>query len=165
MDFKIVSMCFIEQGSEIIVDAAGNMIHTKSVIFCEKRAFIITEDGDIDKFAGEEMDVIYQANDEDFNFFEAQVRDLDAKRNQSIITHILRTFTGTRCKTRRRQDTSIPPMLITLGAASPTIITSMTATPGMPVTTTCPVQEALAAVLNTQAMVSTRNHPASDNSQ
>ena len=32
--------------------------------------------GDMDKFAGEEMDVIYQATDEDFNFFESQVRKL-----------------------------------------------------------------------------------------
>ena len=30
------------------------------------------------------MDVIYQAIDKDFNFFEAQVRELNAERNQSI---------------------------------------------------------------------------------
>ena len=43
----------------------------------------------MDRFAGEDMDVIYQATDEDFNFFEAQVRELDDERNQSIITSIL----------------------------------------------------------------------------
>ena len=44
-------------------------------------------------------------------------------------------------------------MPITLGAASPTIIPSKAATPDMPVTTTCPVQEALSAAHNTPAMV------------
>ena len=72
-----------------MVDSVGNRIPAKSVIFYKNRAFIITEDGDIDKFTGEEMNVIYQATDEDFNFFEAQVRELDAERNQSIITGIL----------------------------------------------------------------------------
>ena len=49
-------------------------------------------------FSAEEMDVTYQASDEDFNFFEAQVRELDTERNQSILTSIFRTITGTRHK-------------------------------------------------------------------
>ena len=76
MDLKIASKCFIEQDAYLIVDAGGNEIRAKSVIFCKKRAFIITKGGDIDKFAGEEMDLIYQAADEDFNFFKAQVKEL-----------------------------------------------------------------------------------------
>ena len=79
MDLKIVGKCFIKQSSDLTVDSAGNRILAKSVIFCKKSAFIITEDGDIDKFSGEEIDVIYQAADEDFNFFEAQVRELNAE--------------------------------------------------------------------------------------
>ena len=71
IDLKIVSKCFIEQGLGLIVDAVGNMIIARSVIFCKKRAFIITKGGDIDTFAGEEMGITYQAADEDFNFFEA----------------------------------------------------------------------------------------------
>ena len=51
----------------------------KLVMFCKKRTFVITEDGDIDRFSAEEMDVIYQASDEDFNCFEAQVRELMQK--------------------------------------------------------------------------------------
>ena len=58
MDLKIAGKCFIEQGSDPIVDAAANMIPAKLVIFCKKRAFIITEDGDIDKFGREEMEVV-----------------------------------------------------------------------------------------------------------
>ena len=80
MHLKIASKYFIDQGSDLIVDAAGNKIPAKSVIFCKKRAFIITKDGDINKFAGEKMDV---------NFFDAQVRELDAERNQIIIPIIL----------------------------------------------------------------------------
>ena len=38
------------------------------------------------------QDVIYQAADKDFNFFEAQVRELDAERNQSIITTLNSTY-------------------------------------------------------------------------
>ena len=58
-------------GLDLIVDSTGNRIPAKCVIFCKKRAFIITEDGNINKFSVEDMDVIYQASDEDFNFFEA----------------------------------------------------------------------------------------------
>ena len=49
------------------------------------------------------MDVTYQATDEDFKFFEAQVRELDVERKQSILTSLFRTITGTRHKIRRRQ--------------------------------------------------------------
>ena len=115
MDLKIPSKCVIEQGSDLMVDSAGNMIPAKSIIFCKKRAFVITDDGDIDKFSGEEVDVIYQAADEDLNFSETQVRELDAERNKSILTSLFRTITSTRCKTRRRQFTGIPPVPITPG--------------------------------------------------
>ena len=120
--------CFIEQSSNLVVDSTGNRIPARSVIFYKKRAFIITEDGDIEKFTGEEVDAIYQDADEDFSFFETWVKELDAERNQSIITSNFRTLTGTRCKTRKRQVISIPPMLITLGAVNPTIIPSVAAT-------------------------------------
>ena len=79
MDLKIASKCSTEQVSDLTVNSAGNRIPAKLVIFRKKRAFIITEGGDINKFPGEEMDVIYQAADEDFNFLDAQVRELDEK--------------------------------------------------------------------------------------
>ena len=43
-------------------------------------------------------------------------------------------------------------MLITLGAASPTVIPDMAANPGTPVTTTNPVQEALTTAQDAPAM-------------
>ena len=84
------------------------------------------------------MDVIYQASHEDFDFFAAQVRELNAERIQSILTSIFRTITGTRHKTRRRQVINIPPMPMTPGVASPSIIPSAATTPGILVTTTTP---------------------------
>ena len=57
MDCKIAEKCFIKQGSDLIVNSAGNRIPAKSIICCKKIAFIITEDGNIDKFSGEEMDL------------------------------------------------------------------------------------------------------------
>ena len=100
------------------------------------------------------MDVIYQAADEDFNFFQTQARELDAERNKSISTSLLRTITGTRHKTGRRQVTGIPSMPITPGVASPTIIPSVATSLGMPVIIRTTVQHALAAttVLDTPAM-------------
>ena len=57
--------------------------------------------------------------------------------------------------TRRRQVTGIPPMPITPGVASPTIIPHVATTLGMPVAIMTQAQEALAAttVLDTPAMV------------
>ena len=66
------------------------------------------------------MGVVYQAADEDFNFYDTQVKELDAERDQSIITSMFKTLTCTRHKTKRRQITGVPPMPITLGATSPT---------------------------------------------
>ena len=97
------------------------------------------------------MGVIYQATDDDFNFFESQTGEFNAERNQSIMTSIFRTLTGTRYKTRRRQVTGIPQTPITLGAASPTVIPSVAAYPGTPVTNTNPCQETSKAALDAPA--------------
>ena len=75
MDLKIVGKCFIEQGSDLIVDAPGNKIPVNLVMFCKNGDFIITEDGDIDKLAGEEMDAICQAADKDFNFLRLRLEN------------------------------------------------------------------------------------------
>ena len=48
------------------------------------------------KVFGEGMGVIYQATDEDFNFLDAQVRELDAERKQGVLTSIFKSPTGTR---------------------------------------------------------------------
>ena len=88
--------------------------------------------------------VSYQTADKDFNFLEAQVREIDTERNQSVLTSIFRTLTGTRHRTRRRQVTSIPPTPIILGARGITVIPSVAAILGMPETTVTQTQEVLA---------------------
>ena len=98
---------------------APHKMHKSSVLFCKMTLFIITKNGDIDYFTGGQMDVIYQADDEYFNFFEEQFRELQAKKSQSIITRVFRAPTGTRCKTRWRQITGIATMLVTMGLATP----------------------------------------------
>ena len=119
MDLKIASKCFVEKDSGLIVDSAGSRIPAKSVIVCKQKAFIITEEGDINRFSGEGMGVIYQAADENFIFLETQVRELDAERNQSVLTSIFRSLTGTGQKTRIWQVTGILPMPITPGTIGP----------------------------------------------
>ena len=94
------------------------------------------------------MDVTYQAADKDFHFLETQVRELDAERNQSVLTSIFRSLTGTRQNARRRQVTSILPMLVTLGTAGSTVIPSVAATRGMPETIVTQAQEVLATTTN-----------------
>ena len=101
------------------------------------------------------MDVISQAAGKDFNFFKAQVRELDVERNLNTLTSLFRTITGTKHNTRRGQVTGIPPMPIILDVASPTIIPSVATALGTPVTIMSPAQEALATttVSDTPAMV------------
>ena len=82
MDLNIACQCFIEKDSLIVVDSAGSIIPAKAIIVCKEMAFIITEDGYIDRFSGEGMGVIYQAAGKDFNFLEAQVRELFPERKQ-----------------------------------------------------------------------------------
>ena len=54
--------------------------------------FIITEDGNIDMFEGGKMDAIYQADDQYLDFFETQVRELQAKKSQGIITSVEKSW-------------------------------------------------------------------------
>ena len=63
MDLKVIDKCFVKQGSGMIIDVAGNNLSAKSVLFCKMTPFIITKDGNIDKFEGSKMDAFYQAND------------------------------------------------------------------------------------------------------
>ena len=72
-----------------MVDASGNRLAIKSVLFCRITPFIITEDGDVDNFAGGQVDAIYQADDQYFDFFKEQAKELEVEKGQSIITGVL----------------------------------------------------------------------------
>ena len=122
MDFKVAGKCFIEQGSGLVIDTAGNRLPTKSVLFCRMAPFIITEDGDVDNFAGEKVDAIYQATDEYIDFFKEQARELQAEKSHSIITSVFLAITGTRHKNRRRQVMGISPTPVMMGMTNPIIV-------------------------------------------
>ena len=74
------------QGSGLVMDEVGNKLQAKSVLFCKMTPSIITEDRDIDKFKGGKMDAIYKVDDQYFNFFKEQVREVQANKSQGIIT-------------------------------------------------------------------------------
>ena len=93
----------------------------RSVLFCRMTSFIITENGNINKFAGGKVDTIYQVNDQYFDLFEEQVKELQAERSQSIITSAFHALTGTRHKTKRRHVTGITPIPLMVGMTSPAI--------------------------------------------
>ena len=108
-------LCQTESG--MVIDEAGNKLLVKSVMFCRMMPFVITEEGDIDDFAGGKMEAVYQADDQ---FFEGQVKELHVEWSQRIIMSVFRALTGSRHKTRRRQMTGIPPMPVMAGSTTPT---------------------------------------------
>ena len=114
-----------------IYTVVGNKLPVKSILFCKMTLFIITEAGYIDKFDGGKMDAIYQADDQYFDFFEEQIRELQAKKSQGIIRSVFLVLTGSRHKTRR-QVASIPPIPETMGTATPVTATEDQATPMPP---------------------------------
>ena len=74
------------------------------------------EDGDIDYIGGGKMEIVYQADDQYFEFLNQQVKELHVERSQGFIISIFRAITGSRCKTRRKQVTGILPTPVTTGS-------------------------------------------------
>ena len=102
-----------------MLDMAGNKLPAESVIMCKLTAFVIMEDGDIDHLGGGKMETVYQANDWYVKFLDQQVNELHMQRSQEFITSVFRSLTGSRCKTRRKQVTGIPPMPVMIGSYTP----------------------------------------------
>ena len=76
MYLKVAAKCVVKQDTGLVVDEVGNKLPAKSVMFCKMTPFIITEEGDIDYFMGGKMETVYQADDQYFEFFKEQVREL-----------------------------------------------------------------------------------------
>ena len=94
--------------------------------------FVKTAERDMDNFAGRKMEVVYHADDQYFAFKE-QAKSWNAEKNQSIITNVFQVLTGSRCKMRRRQVTSLQPMPVTMGTATPITATDAQPTAMQPV--------------------------------
>ena len=118
MESKIAAQCVVEYKSGLVLDMAGNKLPARSVIMCKLNAFF-TEDGDIDYMRGGKMEMVYQADDQYFEFLHQQVKELHMERSQGFITSILMALTGSRQKTRMRQVTGILPMPVAIGSHTP----------------------------------------------
>ena len=114
MSLNVSAKCFVKQETGFLVDESGNKLQSKSMVTCWITLFIITAEGDIDHFTWSKMENIYQADERYFNSLEGEVRELKEEKNQSILVSAFRALTGSRCRTRRRHVTGIPPTLVTL---------------------------------------------------
>ena len=119
IDSPITGQCFVERETGLIVDMVGNMLHMGSVIMCTLTPFVIMKDGDIDYMVGGKMEKVYQTDDEYFEFLDQQVKELYMERSQGFITSVYRALTDSRHKTKRRQETSIPPTPVTTESCTP----------------------------------------------
>ena len=80
MEYQVSSKCFMEQETSLLIDEVGGMLQAKSVVMCQMTPLVITEEGDIDHFAGCKVENIYQADEQYFSFPEGQVRELKAEK-------------------------------------------------------------------------------------
>ena len=67
------------------------------MILCKKKPFIITKELYVDEFLGGEMDVVYWANDDEFGYVEAQVKENKAETLGGLFSNIYKTVMG-RCR-------------------------------------------------------------------
>ena len=63
--------------------------------------------------------MVYQTDEQYFEFLNQQVKQLHMERSQGFITSVFRALTGIRHKTRRKQVTSILPTSMTIGPHTP----------------------------------------------
>ena len=118
MESTIAAQCIVEQDTGLELNMAGNKLPAGSVM-CKLTAFVIMEHGDIDYIGGCKMEMVYQASDWYCEFLDQQVKELHMERRQGFITSLFRALTGRRHKTRRKQVTGIPPMLVTIWSYTP----------------------------------------------
>ena len=62
------STCIHLPETDFYIDTDGTALPPGAVIICRKKPFIITEELYIDEFLGREVDVVYQAKDEEFSY-------------------------------------------------------------------------------------------------
>ena len=53
----------MEQESGFLVDEMGNKLQAKSMVMCQSTPYMVTEEGDINHFAGFKMENIYHVDD------------------------------------------------------------------------------------------------------
>ena len=78
------------------------------------------KDVDIDYMGGSKKEMVYWADDKYIKFLDQQLKELSMERSQGFITNVYRDLMGSRCKTRKKQVTGIPPTPVTKELYSPT---------------------------------------------
>ena len=132
MESTIATQCFVEQETSLVLDMVGNRLPAGSVIMYLLAPFVITEDGDIDYVGGGKMEMVYWADDKYFEFLNQQAKELHMERSQGFITSMFRALRGSRCKTRRKQVTRIPPTLVTIGSHNLVILSDAPTSKALP---------------------------------
>ena len=84
------------------------------MVMCQMTPFVITEEGDVNHFAGGKMKKTYQTEAMYFHYLEGQERELKEEKNESILVSTFRALTGSRHRTKRRQGTDFPLTPVTL---------------------------------------------------
>ena len=79
----------------------------------KRKPFIVTEELYVDEFLGGEIDVVYQAKDEEFSYLGTQVQRQKAEKQGAFFTNIYRTVMGNHSKICRKKITGIPDILVT----------------------------------------------------
>ena len=75
----------------------------------------------MDEFPGGEVNVVYWANDDEFNYLEAQVKENNAETSGDLFSNIYKTIIGTHRKTCRKKITVIPNTQVTENNSSNTL--------------------------------------------
>ena len=71
--------CIHQLETDFSVDTDGAALPAGAVIICNKKPFIVTEELYINEFLGGEINVVYQAKDEEFSYLETQVQEQKQK--------------------------------------------------------------------------------------
>ena len=115
MESIIAAQCFVEQETSLVLDMADNKLPAGLVIMCKLTPFVIMEDGEIHYMGGGKIEMVYWGDDKYFKVLNEQVKEFHKKRSQRFITSVFGALTGSRCKTRQKQVTGIPPTSVTIG--------------------------------------------------
>ena len=65
--------CIHQPETDFYIDTDGAALPADAVTICRKKPFIVTEELYIEEFLGGEIDLAYQAKDEEFCYLETQV--------------------------------------------------------------------------------------------
>ena len=63
--------CIRQLETDFYINADGATLPAGAVTLCKKKPFTITKEIYMDEFLGGEMDVVYQANGDEFSYLEA----------------------------------------------------------------------------------------------